>query len=270
MMTNDTKMIIMKRKIFIAAVAFISCVAANAQIVKSNLLEGYTPGDVLEKSVYLDKEAPIAAYTWSGAFTSKPIEGAKSPVVGEPLVYEGYNENGPSIVLGSGFEGEVKGRRFTVYSLTEGKEFTSGTLYLSFLVDFTRIGSKKMSQFVGFCSSYNGGGNRGTVYVKRDEADKHTFYWGVRLAEEIAECAQPYTMDRTYLVVLKLDYADQSTSIFIDPDLSAAEPEALVKAKAVEKELKHAIRGINLRDGNSYEGNLGNFRIARSWEALSE
>lgn len=260
----------MKKTIITLVMALGAAVAVNAQVVKSNILDGYKPGDVLEKTVYADKDAPVATDTWCGAYVSKPIEGAKSPVVGEPLIYEGYSESGPSIVLGSGFEGEVKGRRFTVYSMTSGKEYRSGVMYLSFLVDFSRIGSKKMAQFAGFCSSYNGGGARGTVYVKRDETDKKTFYWGVRLAEDIVEYSQPYQMNTTYLVVLKLDYDNQSVSLFVDPDLSSAEPEALVTAKAVEKELKHAIRGIHYRDGNSYEGNLGNFRVTRSWEALSE
>ena len=260
----------MKKTIIAAAMMLAVAISANAQIVKKDILNGYKPGDSLEKTVYTDKETPISADTWCGGYTSKPIEGATSPVIGEPLVYEGYAEKGPSIVLGSGFEGEVKGKRISVYSLTDGKEYRTGTLYLSFLVDFSRIGSKKMSQFVGFCSSFNGGGNRGTVYVKRDESDKNTFYWGVRLAEEIAEWSQPFEMNRTYLVVLKLDFNNQCASIFVDPDLSAAEPEANLTAKAVEKELKHAIRGFNLRNGNSYDGNLGNFRMTQSWEALSE
>lgn len=260
----------MKKTVFAIAMMLSAAVATEAQIIKSNLLEGYKPGDVLEKSVYETKETPAAVGTWCGAYTSKPVEGALSPVVGEPMVYEGYPEKGPSIVLGSGFEGDVKGRRISVYTLTGGKELKGGVMYLSFLVDFNRIGTKNMSQFVGFCSSYNGGGNRGTVYVKRDAENRNTFYWGVRLAEETIECAEPYQMDKPYLVVVKIDYTDQSASLFVDPDLSAAEPQPLVKAKAVEKEFKHNIRGINLRDSHQYEGNLGNFRITKSWESLSE
>ena len=267
---NNTKHIFMKKTIFTAVLILAASVAMNAQVVKSGILDGYNPGDVLEKVVYVEKDAPAVIDTWCGGYASNPVEGAVSPVVGEPLVYEGYDEKGPSIVLGSGFEGDVKGKRITVYTLTSGKEYRDGTLYLSFLVDFSRIGSKSMSQFVGFCSSFNGGGNRGTVYVKRDESDKKTFYWGVKLAEEVAEWSQPFEMNRTYLVVLKLDYNNQCASLFVDPDLSAAEPEANITAKAVEKELKHSIRGINLRDGNAYDGNLGNFRITRTWESLSE
>ena len=260
----------MKKLFLTLSTAAVMSVVANAQVLKSDFLNGYTVGDPLEKIVYSEKELPVSLNTWCGAYTSKPIEGATGPVVGEPLYYEGYTEKGPSIVLGSGFQGEVKGRRFSVYSLTDGKDIKGGELYLSFLVDFSRIGSKKMSQLVGFCSSYNGGGNRGTVYVKRDESDKNLFYWGVRLSEEIAECPQSFQMDRTYLVVLKLDYNNQCASVFVDPDLTSSEPEALVTVKAVEKELKHSIRGINLRDGNHYEGNLGNFRITRTWQSLSE
>lgn len=260
----------MKKTIITLVMVAATAMAADAQIVKSGLLDGYAEGDLLEKSVYKEKDAPVVAGSWCGAYASKPVEGATSPVIGAPIIYEGYGEKGPSIVLGSGFEGDVKGRRISVYSLTDGKEYRSGKLYLSFLVDFDKIGSKKMSQFVGFCANYNGNSNRGTVYVKRDETDKNTFYWGVRLSEDIAESQQAYRMDRPYLVVLKLDYDSQSASVFVDPDLSAAEPEPAISVTAVEKELKHAVRGINLRDGNLFEGNIGNFRITRSWEALYE
>lgn len=259
----------MKKTIITLALAAAFC-TANAQIVKQKTLEGYQPGDALEKAVYSEKETPVMRDTWCGGFTSKPVENATSPVVGEPLVYEGYPEGGPSIVLGSSFEGEVKGKRISVYSLTDGKEYKTGTLYLAFLADFERIGTKSMSQLVGFCSSFSGGGNRGTVYVKRDEEIKKNFYWGVRLIEETVECPQVYTMDRTYLVVLKLDFTNQCASLFIDPDLSAAEPEPTVKANVMEKELKHCIRGFNLRDSHNYDGHVGNFRITQSWESLSE
>lgn len=260
----------MKKTIITVALAMGALFAAEAQIVKQNLLDGYKPGDMLEKNVYAEKETPVMLDTWCGGFTSKPIENATSPVIGEALVYEGYTEGGPSIVLGSSFEGEVKGKRISVYSLTDGKEHRAGTLYLSFLVDFERVGTKSMSQLVGFCSSFAGSGNRGTVYVKRDESVKKNFYWGVRLIEETVESPEVFTMDRTYLVVLKLDYTNQCASIFVDPDLSSAEPEPLVKAEAKEKELKHSIRGINIRDSHNYDGYIGNFRVAKTWEALSE
>lgn len=260
----------MKKTVLAVAMMFGAIVASNAQIVKTDILSDYAAGDALEKSVYLSKEDPAKAGVWCGAFSSKPVEGAASPVIGEPLIYEGYPEKGPSIVLGSGFKGDIKGRRVSVYTLTGGKELKGGALYLSFLVDFNSIGVKKMSQFVGFCTSAAGGGNRGTVYVKRDESSRKDFYWGVRLSEDIVECPQSFQMDKTYLVVVKLDYATQTASLFVDPDLGAAEPQPLVCAKAVEKPFKHNIRGFNLRDGHMYKGNLGNFRVARSWEALSE
>ena len=104
---NNTKQIFMKKTIFTAVLILAASVAMNAQVVKSGILDGYNPGDVLEKVVYVEKDAPAVIDTWCGGYASNPVEGAVSPVVGEPLVYEGYDEKGPSIVLGSGFEGDA-------------------------------------------------------------------------------------------------------------------------------------------------------------------
>lgn len=260
------------KKIFITIVAALAVsVSMDAQIVKKNLMEGYAPLDVLEKNIYTAKDAPIAQYQWSAGYTSKPIEGAVSPKVAEGLSYEGYNEAGCSILLGSAFNDDVKGRRMSVYSLTgSSKELRSGVLYLAFLVNFDRIGTKNMSPLAGFCSSYVGGGHRGTVYVKRDEQVKKNYYFGVRLIEETVESNVAFEMGQTNLVVLKIDYNTSLASIFVNPDLSTAEPQPLVVANAGESTLKHAIRSVMIRDYHGYDGRIGNFRVTGNWESLAE
>ena len=65
----------------------------SAQVLKSNLTEGYAVGDVLERQVYEDKKAPAVLDSWSGAFHSSPNE-LPSPAIVAPLLYPGYPEQG--------------------------------------------------------------------------------------------------------------------------------------------------------------------------------
>lgn len=259
------------KKIFAAILVMASASAAiNAQIVKQNIMDGYAPSDAIEKAVYTTKDTPANLFTWAGGYTSKPVEGVSSPVAGEPLSLAGYSEGGASVVLGSSFPEGVKGRRATVYALTEGKELRGGALYLAFLVNFDKIGTKTMSPLAGFCSEYTGGGNRGTVYVRRDAEVKKNYYFGVRLIEETVEFPQAFEMGQTNLVVLKIDYATSLASLFINPDLSAGEPQPVATANAGDSSLKHSIRAIMIRDYYGYNGRIGNFRIARNWESIAK
>lgn len=259
------------KKIFATILVLASVSAAmNAQIVKQNIMDGYSASDTIEKAVYTAKDAPVNLFSWSAGYTSKPIEGAVSPVAGDVLSLVGYNEGGASIVLGSSFPEGVKGRRATVYSLTSGKEIRGGALYLAFLVKFDKIGTKTMSPLAGFCSGYAGNGNRGTVYVRRDAEVKKNYYFGVRLIEETVEFSQAFEMGQTNLVVLKIDYNTSLASLFINPDLSAGEPEPAAVANAGDSSLKHSIRALMVRDYYGYKGLIGNFRIARNWESLAE
>lgn len=259
------------KKIFAAIIVLASLSAAmNAQVVKQGVMDGYAPSDAIEKAVYATKDTPISLFSWAGGYTSKPIDGAVSPVAGEPLSLAGYTEGGASIVLGSSFPEGVKGRRATVYAITEGKEIKGGALYMSFLVNFDKIGTKTMSHLAGFCSAYTGGGNRGTVYVRRDDEIKNNYYFGVSLIEGIVEFTQAFEMGKTNLVVLKIDYNTSVASLFINPDLSAGEPQPAITANAGDNILKHSIRAIMVRDYYGYNGRIGNFRIARSWESLAE
>ena len=85
---------------------FIS-IPANAQVLKKDLLKDYKPGDQLEKAVYGDKKEPIRTDSWNGAFSTNPLEGVGSPLVGKALSYKGYPEGGLSIDIGN-FPADIK------------------------------------------------------------------------------------------------------------------------------------------------------------------
>lgn len=241
--------------------------AGHAQILNNNLLQGYKEGDKLEKSVYNAKSDPIAQNTWCGAFSSNPNTNP-SPTIGKELTYDGYPEKGPSITLG-GYPAGTKGARFSVYSLTDGKQYGRGTLYLSCLVNFSKLGASGMADFLGVSPNYMGGGNRANIYVAREGSDRIRF--GTSLLKIKAETTQAYDYDQTHLLVLKLDYSNQKVSLFVDPDLGAEEPaEASCVAEGdADNVLKHAIRSISFRNRSGYIGNIGNFRWCKSWEGVA-
>ena len=255
----------MKKEIITLALAAFA-LAGNAQILKNDLLKGYKEGDKLEKSVYNEKTAPIAMNTWCGAFSSKPNTNP-SPTIGKELTYEGYAEKGPSINIG-GYPAGTKGARFSIYSMTDGKQYGRGTFYLSCLVNFSKLGANGMADFLGLSASYVGGSNRANIYVAREGSDRIRF--GTSLLKVKAETTMAYDYDKTHLLVLKLDYANQKVSLFVDPELSAEEPaEASCIAEGdAENVLKHAIRAVSFRNRSGFIGNVGNFRWCNSWAGI--
>ena len=253
------------KKVVMAITMATLALSGNAQMLKNNMLNGYKEGDKLEKAEYLEKKEPIRQDTWCGGFTNNPSPDLKSPVIGCELSYPGYNENGSSIKFG--FPEGLKGSRVSVYSLTDGKKYSRGSLYLSFLVNFSKLGTAGFADFIALSPGYESGGNRGTVYVGREGRDKIRF--GVGLIKQRTEGAIAYDYDKTHLVVLKIDYNQNEASLFVNPDLNGEEPKAEATVNGGEDILKHAIRGIGLRNRSGYQGNIGNFRLSSSWEGVT-
>ena len=127
------------KKVVLSVAIMSFALLANAQVLKKDLLKDYKPGDQLEKAVYGDKKEPIRTDSWNGAFSTNPLEGVGSPLVGKALSYKGYPEGGLSIDIGN-FPADIKGSRFSVYSLTDvNKEYRKGTYYLAFLANFSKL-----------------------------------------------------------------------------------------------------------------------------------
>lgn len=251
------------KKIMASMALAIIALGSQAQVLKNDLLKGYSSGDKLEKAVYGDKRDPINENTWCGAFTSNPVEGAEGPTVGKTLTYEGYAEGGPSINFGGYPEG-MKAARVSVYSLTQsGKTYAKGAYYLACLVDFSKLGSGGFADFLALTPSYVGGSNRGQVYVAREGRDKIKF--AVGLLKVRAEAPMSYDYNKPHLLVLKLDYDKNEASLFIDPVLNGEEPKADAVAVGEEGALKAGLKAISFRNRSGYKGNIGNFRFAKSW-----
>ena len=69
----------MKRSVLILSLAAF-VLSSNAQVLKSNLLNGYKQGDKLEKATYNKADAPIKIDTWCEAFSSQTDKNAGSPI----------------------------------------------------------------------------------------------------------------------------------------------------------------------------------------------
>lgn len=238
--------------------------AGNAQVLMSKMLDGYKEGDKLEKSVYASKEDPCNTGKWCGAFSSNSTA-APNPLIGKALTYDGYPEGGPSITFG-GFEAK-RGARFSVYSLTEGRQYGKGVFYLSCLVNFTSV-STGLADFLGASPSYVGGGNRANIYVRRGYDGKIAF--GVGLLKVKVETTTQYDLNKTHLLVAKIDYDAQKVSLFVDPKLGSTEPstpDAVAAGDDVSK-LKAAIRGITFRNRTGIDGCVGSIRWSKSWDGV--
>ena len=254
------------KKILIALAACSVGICAQAQVLKSGLLNGYKDGETLEKNVYVAKDDAAKLDTWSGAAVSKPTD-VESPVTGAALSYPGYNEGGPSIKLGT--PKGVKGTRFSVYTIDTKKAYSKGTLYLSFLCDFSRLGGNSATDLLGLSANATGASNRAAVKVLKDGTDGYRF--AVTANKTVSECQKICDYDKTHLVVLKLDYAKQTVSLFVDPKAGEEEPAACTVAMPDDEHpLKHAIRSISLRNRSGHAGSVGNIRLTGSWASIWE
>lgn len=237
----------------------------SAQILINNFLQGYKEGDCLEKVVYNSKTDHIAQYCWFGNPSNKADVKQHSPVIGEELSYPGYNEKGPSIKFGN-FPEEVIGSRVSVCPLDVGRKYVRGTYYLSFLVNFSKLGENGFIGFLGINAGYAGTSNRSYIYVGREGRNKIRF--AVELMKQRSENPVPYDYDCTHLIILKMDYNQNQASLFVNPILGEKEPEPDAVVSGGKDVLKHAIRSISFRNHKGSWGSIGNFRLCDSWDGV--
>ena len=256
------------KKIAFTLTLFASALFAQAQIINNDLMDGYKSGDKLEKDSYSEENRTFKANTWYGAFYKDKPNPNPSPVVGDALSYEGYSENGPSIKFG-GFPTKDKGSRVSVYSLAEKKK-GKGTVYLSFLVNFSKLGLPGMADVLGMHHSYFGNGMaRVGFYVGKAKDNGTKMRFGISMLKLKGESEELYDYNKTHLIVIKLDYASQQTSLFIDPKLGGEEPQADATVSGTDgTKVTQGICGIVLRNRSNYEGNIGNFRLSSSWAGI--
>lgn len=256
----------MKKIILIISLITLS-LTGNAQIIKNNLLDGYKTGDKLEKSAYIEPKAMIQENTWCAAYTKDPKAATtSSPIIGKELSYPEYQEGGPSIQFG--FEDGIKGTRSSVYSMTSsGKTYRQGSYYLACLVNFSKLGTKKTSEFLALIANHVGGSARGNIYAHRNENGKLKFTVG--LGKNRTEAPNEYDFKKTHLLVLKVDYTNNRVELFVNPSLKGEEAQSDAMAKGEEGALKAGLKAISIRNNHTYQGNIGNIRFAGRWTDIT-
>ncbi|MFV0325839.1 MAG: hypothetical protein ACK5LF_15910 [Bacteroides xylanisolvens] len=250
------------KKVVVSLALIIASALSHAQVLKNNFLNGCKEGQPIEKASYSDKKSPINKETWSGAFNAKSPYIGDSPIAGKELTYDGYKEQGLSIVLG-GLPKEAKARP-SMYGLESTKKYTTGTYYLSFLANFSQINSKQ-ADFICMSNDYVNAGSLAFILAcKSPQKDKIQFGVGIYKTREIIP--QDYDLKTTHLIILKLDYDKKQASIFIDPQLKGKEPKP--NAQVISEGSISAIKAIALKNSKNYSGNIGNFRFADSWKEI--
>lgn len=232
----------------------------NEGLIKSDFMEGTVIGENLEKGEYATNKDPILKNQWNRTARVKATAEA-SPIVVEPLVYEGYSESGKSNAFK--LQKLSEGARLTGYSLTNGNNYTNGVYYLALMVKLdkgsggpflTLDGSHSINfQRVGLSARRKGGS------FSFGLSDK----WGSKSRSSYSTATYP--SDVTHLLILKYDMDAGTARLYVNPDLSAGEPEAA----AVEVgglDLKR-IRAITVRQGKTMSCTMGGLRFAKTWEA---
>jgi len=253
------------KKVVLSIALAITTLAINAQVLKTDLLNGYKENDTLEKNEYKSAKAPVIKDSWSAASGAKPVDGIESPTIGSSLSYDGYKEGGPSINLG--LPSGVKGLRTSTYSLTDsGKDYAKGSYYLTCLINFSELGSKSYSELLAFGANHTGGSSRGQIHIAK--TGKNQIKLTAALGKERASSSISLDFNKTHLIVLKIDYDKQEVSLFADPAMSKDEPESVSTVSYVgEKPFTGGIKAITVKNRDIYKGNIGNFRFANSWAA---
>lgn len=250
------------KKVLLALALVASASLSNAQVLRNNFLNGCNEGEPVEKAAYTAKKAPINKDVWSAAFSEKEPYIGESPVAGKELSYKGYNEKGLSITMG----GLPEGANFrpSIYGLESGRTYSTGTYYLSFLVNFSKFKSKGNIDFISTITNHAVGVSRGFIFAS-NQGNKLKF--GVGIHKQRAATTTIYDLNATHLIVLKIDFDKGQASLFVDPELKDKEPVANAVATE-EGALKAGIKGIMFKNRNNYAGNIGNFRFTDSWAGV--
>ncbi|MDC7137294.1 MULTISPECIES: hypothetical protein [Bacteroides] len=250
------------KKVLLTLALVATASLSNAQVLRNNFLNGCKEGEPIEKAAYTAKKAPLNKDVWSAVFNEKAPYIGESPVAGKELSYKGYNEKGLSIIWGGLPEDATF--RPSIYGLESGRAYSTGTYYVSFLVNFSKFKAKGNMDFISTSTNHAAGTSRGFVFAS-NQGSKLKF--GVGIHKQRASSPKTYDLNATHLIVLKIDFAQNQASLFVDPELKDKEPTPDAVATE-EGALKAGIKGIMLKNRNNYAGNIGNFRFTDSWAGI--
>jgi hypothetical protein len=225
----------------------------NAQVLFTDDFSE-TPGDLVGQNGW----TALA----NGAGTT-PIQ-----VVASNLTYAGYvNGAGVGNKLQFGTSGEDDFRLL-------GSTITSGSVYASFLVNCSAVQTGG-DYFIHFCD----GGS--FLYVARTairSSATNGFDFGIEkysTGGAYVYTNQTFALNTTYLVVIKYKFntgsaTDDEVDLFVNPDLSGAEPTPLLTNTA-GNDITTNISSINIRQGSSSSMptvQIDGLRVSQNWGGI--
>lgn len=232
----------------------------NDGLIKSDFMGGAVIGESLEKGEYATNKDPILKNQWNRTARAKVTAGT-SPIVVEPLVYEGYSESGKSNAFK--LQKLPEGARLTGYSLTSDNNYTNGVYYLALMA---KLDKGSGGPFLTLDGAYNINFQRVGLSARR-KGGSFSFglsdKWGSKSRSSYSTVTYP--SDVTHLLILKYDMDAGTARLYVNPDLSAGEPEAAgVEIDGLD--LKR-IRAITVRQSKTMSCTIGGLRLSRSWKS---
>ena len=188
------------------------------------------------------------------------------------LTYSGYTGSGigNGVSLTTSGEDDRKGLSSAI---------TSGTLYLSALVNVSAAQTTGDYFLSPYCSSGTGGGYFGRIFIKSTTGG---FYFGVSKNTTSPNYESTVrSLSTTYLIVLKYTIVgsnasgttDDQVDFFVNPTISASEPTPTISVIAVEQDIygTAGFDNVALRQGaaaNTPTMNVDGIRVATTWGGI--
>lgn len=256
----------------------------NAQdLPKIDFLAGYSVGQDLDKGEYAnttqttDPEGVSAIkenqWTLTGKAADKTSTIEQATIVSSSIDYatSGY-AGGDNNNLAIQLNKLTTGTRLSIYSLADATSNTptydEGAYYAAFMFKPEVISSGNGADFFMFCGNYTGDQQRGRVFV-RNGSEGTKFIFGLSEQSAPTNTSVPVTgdLDKTgsYLLVLKYDFTNSKITLFVDPAIAANEPAAGANVLTVSTTNLSSIRGIAVRERNSFSAEIGGIRFSDNW-----
>ncbi len=248
----------MKKLIFLFALCVVTLVAKAQypQTLPIDYKSFFAPSaigpDSLIKAIYeIPLKSPILANQWNN------LASGSAAVVPNTLTYTSYCDNnmGKAVVTESS-------RKYAVYSLTKGSEYSGKAFYLSALINLSSI--RNADFILTFSKDYWGNYLRGKLYPMTNGKG---YSLGVQSnAEPIVTGATILNKNQTYLVVLKITPSTsgaESLSVFVNPSIGATEPTTAEATTSTETPILRQIQAIVLRA--TARGKIAGLRFSDKW-----
>lgn len=246
-----------------------STLSAQLSIDSETFMSGITPGNPIEKGDYVASGNTILPNQWNCSNVSGNTAGSSPVAVAEPLQYAGYYElSQPNAFRMQALE---SGGRATCYSLTSGKEYSTGSIYLAFMMKVESFRTAGTVGVVMFDGSHRGDFRKTCVAIRKIDDD--TFSFGIGESESgiggNTVVSGTYNIGETYLVVMKHNFNTDEFSLFVNPAISSTEPTALIMGKNNATPLgNNGLRSITVKQRSHYSAIIGGLRLGQSWEEV--